>query len=663
MKATFEDKRLVGFLIAEGATRGKDTKKSTVRKWTHSTGQPFFSCPMPNNQNCWVLGFYIVTDYWKAITEDGEVTMARLERWNIEENAWFASQDPSHNPPPLSERDFDTKAPDETCQTCQQTSPRMFEEHFLCRHKACPDHWKYNGETVTTALTYTKAYLQQREPRSDSGFKPYGGYRGKNEFPEIAPNALEWWEKNYNAHKGIPMTKDDFGDRMYALSRGFWCPDCGMLNRRLKWSEWECANSECSFKMEGAPAFMTADQLTAIKKTPEPNWSLKKCFDRSEDTGTHMRHHYDLQYGCCVTVIVPKAGTNAAPQGSDWLLERFQLLANDGQIDLQKQFVKAKNIGTTSNHFIHNFGHAYNLDIDIKQHKSFEDAPPELSIARDAVNSLCQRYQSKPGEEDFNQCYVAAYFRNNKMGYHSDGEMGLGSVIATWTLGGEGVMQIAPRPVQFFGRTANNTCMQEEDLLLPGVLAREERKALKEARDAKLTADPNDAEARTAYTEGFEALMKKQPARKTREPETLLQIPLTHGSVVVMHGENMQKHYEHKVSVNTPLRFALTFRNVTAANALQKSLKTGEYPHTPDTSYLETFRLEAEKKEKKEKGEGKDKQDEGDSEDDGGQGSSKRPRRDQDDESEGDEEPPTKKRRTLPARSRRPRKSVTEKSG
>lgn len=600
LEPTLKDKRLVGCLVGSNATKKSivdKSKKATRYQWSHESGRPFFPCPMPSNQDCWVLDWYIITDYWKALTDAGQTTMVRLERWKLEDKAWFASKESSHDPPPLSARDFSTKAPVEKCKFCLEFSTRMFDDYFVCRNETCAQHWRHNGEIVQTDLTYTKAFLQQREPRPADGFKPYVPYKDEHSFPDFAAKALDVWQEKYKDLESKPITEANFESRMAAMGRGFWCPECGMLNRRLKWNEWICANTECTFTMDGRPPLLAAPELTAIKKSRVPDWTKKEYFTREEDTGDHMRYHFHLIDDCDVTVIVPKEGTNSKHQGSDWLLDRFQRSARNEEMLLQKQFVQGKVPGTVTNHYIHNYGHSYNLDINIQQNTPFEDAPSELRIARDAANSLCQEYQSPHGQEPFNQCYVAGYFTNNAMNYHTDGEKGIGNVIATWTLGGEGKFSVIPLPNQYFGRTKNNKPMTEKDLLLPGILFREERVKFKQDLEAKLAVTQNKAERRAARAEcrqKFVDLMEKQTGLKkqrgSKVPKAVLEIPLTHGMVVVMHGKKMQKWFKHSVNVKTPLRFALTYRTVTSENDDEKGLsgkKKGQYPHTPDRSYLD----------------------------------------------------------------------------
>lgn len=585
--------------------------RNKKRKWVHVSGT-FFPCPMPKNQENWVLGFYIITDIWQAMTADGWVTMVRLERWNIQDKAWWASKHESHNPPRLEMRDFDTKAPQETCQTCQKLSPRMFDDFFLCRYKECANFWKHNGAHVTTDLTYSTTFLQQRESRKEPP-KPYGAYKGTSQFPEIATIFQTWWEDNYRSLQTEPITKENFEARMTSLNRGFWCPDCGMLNRRLKWQEWHCANRNCSFSKPGQPSIISASEIIEFGKKKQTNWE-KLGFVRQEDLPDYTRYHYDLQNECRITVMIPKEGANAKHQGADWLWDRFQILANNGTLGLERRSTPSQVPGMVTSHYNANFGEDYKLVVDTSQSKSFEEAPEELSIARDSANTLCHPYKRTGGEDDFNECYVAAYFTDNTMHWHNDGERGLGNVIATWTLGGEGTMSFSPKLDQYWGQTKPGVII-EDDLLLTGSMKLAERKALKRKlvvdRQGHGTPDQlcscdNCATALKTYREAFEALFEEKGEQRSDNAKARkwLTVPLTHGSLVVMHGENMQKHYVHEISVDTPLRFALTFRHISEEHHLEAETAGNsilEYPHIPDTTYLDDFRKEMSESEAKKK--------------------------------------------------------------
>lgn len=606
---TRKENRLVGCLVGKGATEVEFPKQSPELR------RSFFPCPMPHNQNRWVMGFYIITDIWKQAareavgrTEDGKrkkpimVTMVRLERWKLEEKAWFASPDASHNPPPLSARDFNTKAEVEQCWKCHESGPRMFDELFLCRNEHCEEFWRDQGQLVTRELTYTELYLKQRQKREPDGWRPYGAYKGGSEFPAIAEYFPDWWQKNYKAVENEPITKENFEKRMKDLNKGFWCPNCGMLNRRLKWDEWVCANGKCTFPpQQGHPSIMSAAQVVQIGKTKLPDWSIKPeetGYVGKEDIGDYIAHNFDLRHGCGVSVLYPKEGTNAKHQNSDWLLDRFQRLASDGQIDLQKQFVETPVPGTVTDHFIHNFGRPYKLAVDIRQQTSFEDGPEELRIARDFANSICRRYQLPPGAEDFNECYIAGYFTDNHMGWHADGEQGLGSVVATWTLGGEGRMFIGANVEQHTGRqSGKGQSIVEEDLVLVGAKKEEWRQNRKQQLDADLAAALTEDARETImeqYREDLDNELDKRPGKPS--PYQTIKIPLTHGSIVVMHGKMMQTYYRHKVDVLTPFRVALTFRQITDDNVNAKgtSKMPEELPHFQSQEYLKEFSGDAE---------------------------------------------------------------------
>lgn len=653
LRVTFEARKLIGVIIGRGATpeivdyvsfQGRGINNKSLTKDT------LFPCPMPNNQQGWVLGYYIVTDIWnarigidsedseattdaearselngelerepgtrtsipRAEAEKGLITMLRLERWNIENKAWFAKDSPSHDPPLLHKRDYSINANSETCKMCIQESPRIFEEYFLCQNTACGNHWRVDGRISTANLTYTKTFLQKRDiGRLSNNFKPPGAMTGTH-FPEVAPPFRSWVKDNHETLTPESLTAENYEAKMKVLNTGFLCPSCHMLNRRIKWHAWHCANGDCNYSHNGAPPFLLPQKLTElVPKHKAIDWKKLtvapfKCFQYEQDCGDYTCYNYDLAYGCGISILVPKPGTNNNHKGADWLYERVFDLASDGTIPLERIITPASAEGTITNHYIVNYGKPYKLATHIKNTINWEDAPEEITYARNKINELTDRFQIRDpqgnlvdGEGEFNECYIAGYFTDNAMSWHDDGEGGLGSVVATWTLGGAGRMQIGMKTKHMYGRRGQKFI--DEDLVLPGCIHETERRALKHTLDTVYAQYPNPdtnathraqrLQAHAQWKQSFHTLLQnvKMPAKP--KPRRMLDIPLVHGSIAVMRGAKMQQLYEHKVTVETPLRLALTFRHVSPAHERKVLVprEREEYPHYPDESHLLMF--------------------------------------------------------------------------
>lgn len=114
-----------------------------------------------------------------------------------------------------------------------------------------------------------------------------------------------------------------------------------------------------------------------------------------------------------------------------------------------------------------------------------------------------------------------------------------------------------------------------DDAVLPGCDKFSERKKLKEQYErGELT--------NGEYTNRRMELAK---AVSRREADSLITLDLHHGDMVVMHGTLLQKYYEHSVSSEGRLRFALTSRYVKPGEVEQKDHAKGQFVLTPDQVY------------------------------------------------------------------------------
>jgi hypothetical protein len=144
--------------------------------------------------------------------------------------------------------------------------------------------------------------------------------------------------------------------------------------------------------------------------------------------------------------------------------------------------------------------------------------------------------------------------------------MGLGPVITTWTLGGPGIMKFGLKPKYYCGKATvpkkDDTGAKDNDgdgdevkdvKATPAPKA----KSKKRSQPTYITDDPvplgceKSSQRRellqqlqsgkispAQYMSRFEALMKD--VTKPGQPRVVLEVPLVHGSFMVMHGDRMQ---------------------------------------------------------------------------------------------------------------------------
>lgn len=85
----------------------------------------------------------------------------------------------------------------------------------------------------------------------------------------------------------------------------------------------------------------------------------------------------------------------------------------------------------------------------------------------------------------------------------------------------------------------------------------------------------------------YDALRRETLFQRSRSGEAppVVKMVLHHGDLVVMHGESLQKYYEHSVVPEKKLRFALTARYIKPDQVEEKDLVKGEYILTPAQVY------------------------------------------------------------------------------
>jgi len=128
--------------------------------------------------------------------------------------------------------------------------------------------------------------------------------------------------------------------------------------------------------------------------------------------------------------------------------------------------------------------------------------------------------------EPFNETMAVAYMETGKMGYHDDGESTLGPTVASLSLGCTSVMQFRPKKKTNLGKKSGN--------------------------------------------------------QKGEKPD-MVKIVLEHGDMMVMHGVDIQRLYEHQVVSYGKMRFALTCRHIVPekipdATVRAKSIIDGTLP-------------------------------------------------------------------------------------
>ncbi|RMJ27972.1 hypothetical protein PHISP_01169 [Aspergillus sp. HF37] len=173
-----------------------------------------------------------------------------------------------------------------------------------------------------------------------------------------------------------------------------------------------------------------------------------------------------------------------------------------------------------------------------------------------------------------NELLTLGYFDEMKIGYHDDGESSLGPTIATLSLGAKATMLIRMKYKYYNGFSKAKKILYD-DPVLEGCQLEEHRRELKDKLDSG-----------TITRQDYERRRKEAPKKcRGAEAPPFIKMELHHGDLVVMHGEKLQKYFEHSVIPEEKLRFALTARYIKPEHVDESEWKKGEFSLSPDQIY------------------------------------------------------------------------------
>ncbi|KAJ5087716.1 hypothetical protein N7456_011332 [Penicillium angulare] len=487
-----------------------------------------------------VMDFFQVTDLWSEKI-DGHVGMrVRYEKINLSEKSWWARKG-SADPVPHEERDLSLCPEHVVCETCKDKSPRLFNEGWMCLVASCPQFWRMDGAEAPQDLTYAETFLNKREV-------PRIGIRYP--FP-LKPNLVGDLLQN----SSLRLTcRDNW--------RGIVCPLCGKCIPRMFWNGWKCT---WKANMQSDPTACKWVCLMNLATVPLHSLTSNDCqgaasldqFRPSEYESTgfyqkttdyisshpYVRVTYTISDIGVVSHFISNQGINEQLRGPDAIFHSLQ----NSNLGLRRYPHNTPVGETATAHFAQNY----------------------KVVGEDAIET------SQP-----NELLLIGYFEGMKMGYHDDGEKGLGPTIASLSLGGSSKMTLRMKAKYFHGQTSSN-CITKGDPVLKGCRLEEERRALREELDLGI-------KDQQAYEEALKALFRQNPKKTTGMAPVAVTMNLHHGDMVVMNGALLQRYYEHSVvpDKNSILRYALTARSISPGSAMTEAdLERSGFQLTGDQVY------------------------------------------------------------------------------
>ncbi|KAK3363435.1 hypothetical protein B0T25DRAFT_442633 [Lasiosphaeria hispida] len=502
---------------------------------------PNYPCHPPHPYS--VLDYFQITDIWKEpqAQRNGNVVKVwriRFEKAELHTSSWWAPRNakdgdnnalsPSHNSEYLSIEEFSGQS--RHCVICWQHSKEIFTVGWMCLNPGCASYFHTHSpitNATASSLAYTEAFLNQRNPLIGP-------------LPKLKPSIPDL------DTVGLHGTESD--------SRcGFVCPDCGCCSRRLFWNRLVCENCSRWWPAPMLPypqANLQAeaiyiDSLTTKRRitngvnagVPESAHDTfacvlnRTCIQPAEGFvfGSYTARQYFLpdatgQVIGSFTLFVSNQNINSRQHGPDDLFRELSVT----DIGLKRN--PAANVGSKheglTRHFQQNFGARYKFGVSV-QSKGFDEAPQAVLRAlhrliwasKCAVAATAGRLAGQtvgpnappPTSNEFNELLALGFMEKDSINYHDDGETELGPTVAALSLGSPSIMKFRPKLRKSgFGD------------MLPIGSGPGGKKAFK----------------------------------------SVLEVPMKHGDMMVMHGQHIHRIYEHAVEPFGGRRFSMTSRYI-----------------------------------------------------------------------------------------------------
>ncbi|OXV11533.1 hypothetical protein Egran_00707, partial [Elaphomyces granulatus] len=509
-----------------------------------------------------ILAYFRISDLWYEKVNGKACARIRYQKVDLAEKSWWAAKD-SPDPLPLRQRDFQTRPETPKCSRCSKPSPRIYNEGWMCLQPECKRFWMIGKSASPKDLTYHPTFLNFRLPPDESILPHFS----------LVPDLLST----------LPEATSD-----YTFSRITWkgivCPLCRKCVSRKFWDGWRCTDpisysncvASCKFekRLNTHPVSLRSVvhdlELGAIKRASVPS---STCLQPVvEFSRTYLKHTYHIEGVGSVTHFLASRDVLGRPNGPNDLFEQLQTTdLGLRRYPLQQSVVA----GTLTAHFAVNYGMPYKYVVAVDS-KGFDEAPPVIMNALSRLTwATRQVVASAEGAALLpNELLLLGYFEEMAIGYHDDGESSLGPTIATLSLGGKASMKVRLKDQYFRGRSKSNKLVTNDPVLV-SCGKYEQRKALKDELDnGSITAEEYDQRR----TEICRAITR-------REASPIINMEIQHGDFVVMHGADLQKYFEHAVSPDDKLRFALTARYVKPEEVQSKEHHKGVFSLTPDMEY------------------------------------------------------------------------------
>ncbi|KAJ5992296.1 hypothetical protein N7451_008020 [Penicillium sp. IBT 35674x] len=521
---------------------------------------------LPHRYN--VLAYFRVTNLWYEGIDGHAGLKVRFEKLSLIEKSWWVA---STTPDPLPYDQRPLIQPEVGCCTyCNTESPRVFQQGWMCLQKDCAHFWKIGNFDPPKNLNYHSGWLDSRCNPQTTAIAPH---------EPLIPTTLA----SMTASNGIDATSRD-------TWRGIVCPRCKKCLQRVLWHGWKCnidppvegLSERCTFEQTmqlkpvsihevvGPRGLLPIEMDDTNDKDEEDNMAIGQEIDLLSHL-PYLKHTYEIPGIGSVTHFLASAGINERPGGPNDLFDTLQ----KEPLGLRR-FPLDTAVGMLTSHFAVNYGMPYKYVVSVAS-KGFNEAPDAILRCLGRLTWATEQAVTAAGGLVLppNELLALGYFEGMKIGFHDDGEKSLGPTIATLSLGASSTMKIRMKHQHYNGQSRRGVLLKN-DIVLPNCMNAKQRQKWKDQFE-------NGTITKEVYDRRRTALFRKQ--RLTGESPTQIQLNLQHGDLVVMHGEDLQKYYEHSVISSNLLRFALTARYIKPDCVNKAELPKGEFTLTPDQVY------------------------------------------------------------------------------
>ncbi|KAL1296645.1 hypothetical protein AAFC00_000128 [Neodothiora populina] len=549
-------------------------------------GQKNMACPSNMPHRYCVLGFFKLTDMIVTMSSKAnqKIILFRFEKLNSDKKGWWSPT----NVEPIVPLGGLGNPQTLTCPCCGISQEHVYMT-WMCLNPACRFYWKTVRGDAPKDLDIECFHPQWLKKRT----------RWANEDD---PFDLRLSDLTCQANL----------DALYPHSviRGLCCPKCGQCISRYKYEGWVCSSKGPGDKCDENESKCDFSHTPAAKSLPSCLMrDLTRVIGRGQpisyDTAQghiKMDHKYEFSHrinrftlpGLEDEVIVHMIANQKVLEeirGPDAMLDAMQ----HEDIGLERRTLGS--FGRMSA-FSVNHGYPYKFVAAVES-RPFEGTSWVITETRTQLNFFAKlALQDQFPDKAFNELLTFCYLEGQKIKYHDDGESGLGPTVATYSLGAPAEMKFRMKRKYYCGITMKTgegkeiDEDEEEHAVAEDTSVETGTKGTKEVKPSKRLSGlvpyfvaerplpyTLDFDARLKAFESLQGLSREKVDQRCRElprelhligkgkgtaPPQAISIHLAHGDKIIMHGEKIQKYYEHEVEPmqGHGVRFANTCREI-----------------------------------------------------------------------------------------------------